>query len=118
MRSALIIPSEFCTTSLEVKRALLTYDQVKIIDPAERDIMPPQAQIAAIIGIPIIGMNMGPINEIGKVANYDNDFDKLVEEVLPAINQNIVQVIRTYPESNAMTIGGIDLGSYPLHPIV
>jgi hypothetical protein len=71
---ALIAPHERSLTLREVKRALLTYDKVILIDPADRDMMPGNSFMSAIMGMPLFGMDIGPIRPMGKTLGYDEQF--------------------------------------------
>lgn len=123
MYETFLAPSEKPTTSLDIKKAILTYDRVLVSDPSDRDYFPPQFFLQAMgagLGIPFfpIGINSGPIRPLGKFKNYDNDFDKIMEEIDYARREGVVDVISTYDLSagQGMTIGGIPDGGYPLNP--
>lgn len=114
----LIAPSESPNSLLEIKRALLTYDKVKLIDPSDRDVMPSNTFMSAIMGIPLFGMNMGAIRPMGKVLGYDEIFEKITQSCQPAIEQGLIEVISTYdiPSTQGnLTIGGVPTGGYPLN---
>jgi hypothetical protein len=114
----LIAPSESPNSLLEIKRALLTYDKVKLIDPSDRDVMPSNAFMSAIMGIPLFGMNMGAIRPMGKVLGYDEIFEKITRSCQPTIEQGLIEVISTYdiPATQGnLTIGGVPTGGYPLN---
>lgn len=115
---SLITPSEYPVSELEVKRAILTYDKVKLIDPSDRDIMPSNTFMMSIIGIPIMGIDTGPVRPMGKQSGYDDRFDELIKLLKPAINQGLVEVISTYnqEETKSATIGAVLTGGYPLNP--
>jgi len=118
MHDTLIIPTESAPSLREIKRALLTFDRVQLVDPADRDIIPPNAWMSAIIGLPLFGMSAGPVRPLGKVARYDEDFQQLIDEISPAIEQGLVEVVSTYDqaETNSFTIGAVLMGGYPLNP--
>lgn len=114
---SLIAPSEFPILERDVKRALLTYDKVKLIDPSDRDVMPSNTFMSTIIGIPLMGIDTGPIRPMGKTIGYDNSFDKLISDLLPAVKQGLVETISTYDQSETKqaTIGAVLTGGYPLN---
>lgn len=115
---SLIAPTEYPVSELDVKRALLTYDKVKLIDPSDRDIMPGNTFMMSIIGIPIMGIDTGPVRPMGKQIGYDDKFDRLIKFLQPAISQGIVEIISTYnqEETKSATIGAVLMGGYPLNP--
>jgi len=113
----LIAPHEAPSSLRDIKRALLTYDKVKIIDPDDRDVMPSNTFWSSIIGLPLFGMDMGPIRPMGKTPGYDISFQETIDACKPAIEQGLVEVISTYEkqETTSFTIGGIPTGGYPLN---
>ncbi|HNB54170.1 MAG TPA: hypothetical protein PK530_19630, partial [Anaerolineales bacterium] len=113
----LIAPHEAPASLRDIKRALLTYDKVKIIDPDDRDVMPSNTFWSSIIGLPLFGMDIGPIRPMGKVTEYDESFQEVVDACKPAFEQGLVEVISTYEkqETKSFTIGGIPTGGYPLN---
>ena len=118
IRTAYMAPSERAIKMLDVKRALLTYDRVLLPDPADRDLIPPQTFMVAMGMPPVLSINTGPVRPLGKVANYDTDFERLLDELSIARRQGLVDVVSTYDlsTSNQIIIGGIPTGSYPLNP--
>lgn len=117
IRSAYLAPSEFPTRSLDVKRALLTYDRVYIPDPGDRELIPPQSFMSA-LGMPFFGFNTGPVRPFGKIDKYDDSFDQLMDELKLAHHTDCIEVISTYElDSSALnTIGAVQMGNYPLNP--
>ncbi|MGO7869204.1 hypothetical protein [Rhizobium leguminosarum] len=118
MYSTYLCPTEEPVSALAIKRALLTFDRVLIADPADRDFFPPQALLFA-MGLPsALAMNMGPVRPLGKVSGYDNQLDKVMEEVGYARRAGLVDVISTYDlsTSKGLTIGLVPMGDYPLNP--
>lgn len=115
---ALLVPSERPTSLREIKRALLTYDRVIIADPNDRDIIPPNAFTAAVIGMPLFGFNAGSVRPIGKVARYDEDTQQVLDECGAAVDQGLMAVEGTYTREHerTLTIGAVRLGGYPLDP--
>jgi len=114
----LIAPTESPNSLLEVKRALLTYDKVKLVDPNDRDVMPSNAYMSTIMGMPLFGMDMGAIRPMGKVLGYDDIFEKITETCKPAIQQGLIEIISTYDISETkgtFSIGGVPTGGYPLN---
>ena len=72
---ALIVPSECAPTSLEVKRALLSYNKVLIVSPGDRDVIPSRTFGLALGLPPIMSWEMGPVMPMGKAPGYDNEID-------------------------------------------
>lgn len=118
IRSAYIAPTEQPTHLTDVKRALLTYDRVYVPDPGDRDLIPPQSFMLALGMPPLFGMNMGAVRPLGKSAQYDSDFDRLLDEVKLARVDGCVEVVSTYDLSSSAqaTIGAVMMGDYPLNP--
>ena len=115
----LLVPTETATSLSEIKRALLTYDKVKLIDPSDRDLMPSNTYLSTIIGMPLFSMNIGPVRPMGKVAGYDDKFERTIDELNSGIRQGLIEVVSTYniPEtSNNLIIGAVPNGGYPLNP--
>jgi hypothetical protein len=114
--NALLVPHESPTTEREVKRALLSYDRTVLIDPADRDLMPSNAVMSAVMGIPLFGIAMGPARLMSKAPNYDQEFEALIGNCRPAIQQGLLDVRSTYAKAaeGRFTIGAIDTGGYPL----
>jgi len=50
---ALLVPHEAPPSLRDIKRALLTYDKVVMIDPADRELIPRNSFMTAIIGMPL-----------------------------------------------------------------
>jgi len=116
---SLIAPTEKVTNLREIKKALLTYEKVKLIDPADRDVIPANSFMSVVSGMPqAFGANMGTVTPLGKTHNYDDDFQKLIDSCKIPIKEGLIEVISTYnvKETNSFTIGGIPTGGYPLNP--
>lgn len=101
-----------------MKRALLTYDRVIMCDPSDRDLIPPNAWMTAIVGLPFIGMNVGAVRPMGKVARYDDATQMALDECKEAVDQQLLSVKGTYSQEHnaSLTIGAVPLGGYPLDP--
>lgn len=113
---ALIVPSEFPPTPQELKRALLTYDKVILVDPSDRELIPRNTFMRSAFGLPLIGMDTGPVRPLGKTLGYDDRFSRLVSAAHSAVTQGILEVRSTYEqgETNSFTIGAVPTGGYPL----
>ena len=118
IKSAYLAPTESPVSLVEVKRALLTFDRVIIADPGDRDLIPPQSFMMAVLGIPLFGMTMGPVRPIGKCEGYDEGFDRLMDELQIARRQGIIDVVSSFElsTSSQSTIGAVLMGDYPLNP--
>ena len=115
---ALIVPHEAPVSLREIKRALITYDKIYVVDPSDRDVIPENAYMSTIIGMPIMGMNMGAVRPMGKMLGYDEIFERIIDECRLAVSQGLIEIISTYqkPETQGFTIGGVPTGGYPLDP--
>ena len=115
---ALIVPHERPVTLREIKRALITYDRVVLIDPSDRDLIPPNCLMTAMFGLPLLGMNMGRVGPMGKVSHYDDEFQQALEKCGPALEQGRLVVESTYrqEETAKPTLGAVFTGGYPLDP--
>lgn len=119
IRNAYLAPSEFPVCSLDVKKALLTFDKLFLADPADRELIPPQSFMMAAFNMPpIMGGDMGPVRPLGKIGGYDHAFDQLMDELDIARREGCVEVVSTYDltTSKNITIGAVLMGDYPLHP--
>ncbi|MES0094593.1 hypothetical protein [Mesorhizobium sp. M0030] len=113
-----VAPTERVSNSLELKRALLTFDRVVLFDPDDREFFPPQSFFVAMGAPPFVGMNTGPVKPLGKAPGYDDAFQKLLDEFSVAGRQGLVDVVSSYDRSSSdlFTIGAVQMGGYPLNP--
>lgn len=118
IRSAYIAPTESAPRLIDVKRALLTYDEIYLPDPGDRELIPRQSYMMALGFPPIMGFDMGPVRPMGKTSQYDNDFDRLMDDLYVARNDECVKVVSTYDlsSSDGISVGAVMMGDYPLHP--
>ncbi|WP_427928732.1 hypothetical protein [Agrobacterium cavarae] len=120
MLSTLLAPTEAVTSSLEVKRALLTYDSVYIPHPEDREFFPQKALFPIMFpNLPMmgIGFSMGrPIKPLSQVENFDTDFEKLLDDVQFTRHQGTIDVLETYNLESARRIGSDYLDGYPINP--
>jgi len=116
VRSTLLIPSERPPTLLDLKAALLTYDNVQLLDPDDRDLFPATGLGMALGMPPIVSLpNSNPVRRIGKAPGYDDNFAAVIDAAKMAISQGSVSVVRTYqPPAPGLRIGSVDLGGFPL----
>ncbi|MAL99801.1 MAG: hypothetical protein CL583_15275 [Alteromonadaceae bacterium] len=120
----LVFPEESPTPDLAIKRALLTYNKVFLVEPSECDVMPPELMFQAMMppGFPPFGptINTGnPVCPIIRHHDYENNFDRMIERFKPAIQAGALEVISTYKETikpGVVAIGGLPNTGYPLHP--
>jgi hypothetical protein len=115
---ALIVPSECAPTSLDIKRALLSYNKVLIVSPSDRDIIPSRTFGMALGLPPIMSWEMGPVMPMGKAPGYDNNIDELVNTFKQAISEGALEIVSTYSEISpgSMLIGSVGIDNYPLNP--
>jgi len=114
---ALLAPTESPSQLRDIKKALLTYDKVFIIDPSDRELMPRNSLTAA-LGIPSLSIGMRAIRPLGKCIGYDEIYEKIYDQCKPAIQQDLIKVVSTFNDSspkNTVTLGPPDLGDYPLN---
>jgi len=116
--SALLVPHENPNSLREIKRALLTYEKVVLVDPDDRDLIPANSFMSTIMGIPLIGINTGPVRPMGKALGYDDRFERTLDYCSQAVEQGLLEVRSTYQKEaeGQMTIGAVPLGGYPLRP--
>lgn len=113
---ALIVPHERPPSLLEIKRALLTYDKVILVDPRDRDLMPSTLFWSSITDLPL-GIAAGSVRPMGKSEGYDNEFYRVLKACSVAVGQNLVQVQSTYKVDDipgGITLGMVQTGGYPL----
>ncbi|MCB9591073.1 MAG: hypothetical protein H6718_37055 [Polyangiaceae bacterium] len=106
--SALLVPTERPPTDIEVKRALLLFDQVFLIPPDDRDIFPPAFYMQAMfpeIPIPVY-LNQGPVLPLGKNAGYDDAFERLLDDSREAQAQGLLVLKPPAPDPQGLHIGG------------
>jgi hypothetical protein len=115
---ALIVPSECAPTSLDIKRALLSYNKVLIVSPRDRDVIPSRTFGMALGLPPIMSWETGPVMPMGKAPGYDNDIDELANTFKQAISEGALEIISTYSEISpgSMLIGSVGIDNYPLNP--
>lgn len=113
----LLVPKETPPTLRELKRALLTYDKVVLIDPDDRDVIPSNAFMSSIMGITLFGFDTGPVRPMGKTLDYDEQFSKTLEAAQDAVSEGLIEVKSTYQKEAAgtFTIGALHTGGYPLN---
>jgi hypothetical protein len=116
--STYVGPTERPTSSLDIKRALLTYDRICLPDPSDRDLFPPQSFMVALGMPPVFSVPIRRVRTLGKMPEYDNEFDRLMEELQYARRQGLIDVISTYDQTTTskFTIGAVLMGGYPLNP--
>jgi hypothetical protein len=90
--SALHIATEAPPVATDIKRALLSFDRVYLLDPGDRDVIAGHLYMPVVMGMPV-GMNRGPIKPLGKHRSYDSAFEALIEELRPAVDQGSVVVL-------------------------
>ena len=115
---ALIVPSEYAPTSLDIKRALLSYNKVLIVSPSDRDLIPSRTFGLALGMPPIMSWDMGPVMPMGKAPGYDNEIEELASTFGEAISEGALEIISTYNEISpgSMLIGTVGVDNYPLNP--
>lgn len=109
--SGLLIPTERPPLALDVKRALLTFDQVNISAPDDRELINPVSFLMALSPIPLpIGIGaVDSVLPLGKLPHYDDVFEQTVEECDDAVRQGSL-VVRASPQ---VANTGLFVGSVP-----
>ena len=107
--AALIIPTESAPSALDIKQALLSFDQVALFNPDDRDIIPPNQLSVVRSGFPM-AINMGPVRPLGKTPHHDTDFERMMETCAPARQQG---KLYSLPHS-ARDLPGLVIGNAPL----
>jgi hypothetical protein len=115
---AFLVPEEQPTSLRAIKRALLTYDNVILPDPGDRDLIPRNTLHAIVTGLPIMGIDTGPVRPMGKVRGYDDAFQQTIDACQPAIDQGLLDVRSTYDRGVECsgTLFAVFTGGYPLQP--
>lgn len=113
MHRGLLIPTERPPTDIDIKRALLTLDEVQLLNPADRELIPPDQfafASANLVGAPSLSMfsSNGPVLPLGKIPRYDETFERTLEECADAEKKGFV-VVRSVPAFNT----GFLLGAPP-----
>jgi len=103
--SALLVPTERPPLALDIKRALLLFDQVHVMSADDRELIPPEHLMGAALPIPVpVGISQGPALPLGKWDRYDEVFDSTLQECAAAIQSGDV-VIRSTPKFFGNFIG-------------
>lgn len=94
--NALLVPVESPPTLMEIKRTLLTYDNVYLFDPADRDMIPRHMFLNAYSGglTPFAPDLPSPVRPMGKIKEYDDSFSSLFEAAQSATNSGHLQIYR------------------------
>lgn len=112
--NSLILPTETPVDIHDIKRALLTYDKIYIPSPDDRELIPPniyQNVMMNSLGFPALpfGMPMGAVKPLGKVPNYDEQFDEILKECKEALEQGSIEILGAPQYHETVTIGGIPM---------
>lgn len=94
---ALIVPRERAPTLRDIKRALLTYDKVVLVDPSDRELLPRDAFPFVVTDFAFFGPDLDPIRPLGKTLTYDEQFEQMLDAVAPAIVDGLIEVRSTSP---------------------
>lgn len=108
--NSLILPTEQPISIHDIKRALLTYDKIYIPSPDDREVLPPNTYknaLFASLGFPPMPMGMpsGPVKPLGKVDNYDDQFEQVIKECKDAISQGTIEILGSPQYTQSFTIG-------------
>lgn len=118
MDSTLIVPIEAPPTLRDIKRALLCFEKVLLVDPSDRDLIPPNLFWPAVAGLPVLAIDTGPVRPMIKTIDYDDKFQQLMDSLSVAKQAGLVEVITTFRVSdpNEPISWGYDSRGYPLDP--
>jgi hypothetical protein len=107
----LLLPTERPPLALDVKRALLLFDQVHITNPDDRELVEPAAFTSTLtpIPMPVFFANDGPVLPLGKLPGYDAQFGVTLEDCDAAVLQGSL-VVRPAPQ---LMTSGFGLGAPP-----
>lgn len=105
---AVLVPTEGAPTALEIKQALLTFDTLALFHPEDRELIPRGTLSAVQMGMPLFGMDTGPVRPLGKAPGYDQDFEQMLEDCRIAMKQDKLYLLPyEQPKLGVFTIGGI-----------
>ncbi|MBK8173476.1 MAG: hypothetical protein IPK60_24510 [Sandaracinaceae bacterium] len=108
--SALLLPTEASPSIGDVKRALLFFDELHLVGPDDRELLPRLAAMAVVTPMGgFMGRDMGPVLLLGKAPGFDDDFGQLIDACKRSGAANKVVVRPTPPQQ-----GGIVIGSIPV----
>lgn len=106
--SCLMVPTERPPTAVDIKRALLLFDNVKMFDPSDREIF--HRSLWGSLGMPFmpVYVDTGPVMPLGKVPGHDDAFQDAIDECRDAVTERIVSIDAPAPNSEGgFTIGGL-----------
>lgn len=110
---ALLIPTEQAPTVDEIKRALLSFEEVHLLSPEDRELIPPVAFMSAAggaAGLPIpIGVSIGSVLPLPKIESFDDDFARTMEAVDRAGAAHCVLVKPTPKFADGFFLGGFPM---------
>lgn len=109
MLSGFLIPTERPPTDIDIKRALLVFEQVHLLDPTDREMLPPEHFMFVSAGMRLFAGNTSALR-LGKLRDYDSLFDQTLT-VCRAAEHSGHLVVRERPKlmGNAVAIGGAPL---------
>jgi hypothetical protein len=110
---ALILPTERPVSSLDIKRALLTFERVHLMSPDDRELVAPHAYLTATMPMPMpFAFGGGAVLPLGKFPDHDRQFQITLEECSAAERAGLV-VLRSNP---TLMSGGASIGTVPNPP--
>jgi hypothetical protein len=117
--NTLIFPTERPPSIDDLKRALLTFDQVYLYAPDDRDLLPSEFYQMAAFGMPV-GFGGVPVRPLGKVEGYNDGFQELLDECKPALAQESLKVLPSAarPVDTTLQTSSLVLGFPPAPPNV
>ncbi len=94
MKSTLILPTEDCVSSDTLKRALLNYEKVYLKHPDDRDFVSGNDLLSIASNAPGISLgNAGLAKPLGKEKNHDANFEKILVQFKPAVDEGSLIVM-------------------------
>ncbi|HEY4313408.1 MAG TPA: hypothetical protein VGN12_28415 [Pirellulales bacterium] len=105
--NAYVLPTERPPSLLSIKRALLSYDQIVLRAPNDRELIPSHFFQSAVTGLPpMFAMGGGPaVRPLGKVHDFDKQFDQLLEQCSPAGRSGNITVLSAHAPFQGVALG-------------
>ena len=96
--NTLIMPTESPVSTRDIKRALISFDQVYIPSPDDRDMIPQNTFMSVASAVPFaVTLGNQPVRLLGKVPGFDDETQRSLDDMSEAIKQGTV-VLMNAPE--------------------
>src|SRR5690606_36377865 len=91
----------------DIKRAILMFDRVHILDPGDRELIPRHLFTHAVFPIPLpFFMDRGPVLPLGKLPGYDDAFQCTIDSCSDAVKDGVLSVHTAPPPSPGLSLLG------------